>query len=241
MTSKKIAFIGCSFSDYYSETNYTTHTIIGKGSWTCQLAKLYPQHTFRNYSKCGTGIDYHRLCFDECYDWADLIILQRTYPHRRSITLNLLDAERLEWSAQTSFENYESMICNMAVVMWNGGTFVDDHGVRKNIPYYNEIKKLMEEVNPYVATNDLMKYADDKWCENISKDPKVHILNFNPYRYPNAWQSFPSTFNNFIKNRKHWHELGYVIFENDEHPTKKGHTLILNNYILSEELKCELQ
>lgn len=237
----KVAIIGCSFSDYYSKTNYSTGKFIEKGSWTYQLAKLYPQHTFRNYSRCGTGVDYHRLCFDECYDWADLIILQRTYPNRRSIFLNLLNAERLEWNVENIGSNYSMVRSNMTSVMWCAETFIDDFGNRKKLPYYDKVLKLMKEVYPYVGTNDLMKEIDDKWYKNVSKDSKVHLINYNPHKGTNAWQVFPNTFSSFKHNCKHWHELGYVIYEDDEHPTEKGHTLILNNYILSKELKCKLQ
>lgn len=237
----RVAIIGCSFSDYYSKINYTTGEFIEKGSWTYQLAKLYPKHIFKNYSKCGTGVDYHRLCFDECYDWADLIILQRTHPQRRSVFLNLLDANHLEWKMSTNFENYRVVTCNMAVVGWTGETFLDDFGDWTAIPHYKRILKMMKEIHPYVATNNLMKDADNKWYQNVSKDPKVHVISFNTYTHKNAWQVFPQPFNNRENNIKHWHELGYVIYEDDEHCTKKGHTKVLNDYILSEDLKCKLQ
>ena len=59
----KIAIIGCSYSDF---NQLSTFNIIGKDCWAFQMAVRYPQHTFRNYAKGGTGADYHRWAYYEC-------------------------------------------------------------------------------------------------------------------------------------------------------------------------------
>ena len=94
---------------------------------------MYPQHEFRNYAKSGSGTDFHRLCFDECYQWADLIILQRTHAQRRNIFFNLKDDRYLEWNImQRGGRNYSIVQTNMGVCSWTGETFLDDFGSKSS-------------------------------------------------------------------------------------------------------------
>jgi len=227
-----VAIIGCSFSDYYCKINYETEERIGQGSWTFQLSNLYPQHNFKNYAKVGTGTDYHRLCFDECYDWADLIILQRTMPGRRNMFFNLLDENQLVWNTETINDNYSTVRTNLGIATWSGSTFLehfDDHSL---IPHWDKIFKTLEDLHPYVASNHIMREADDKWYQNMSKDPKVQVVSFNPHDRHNAWQVFPHPNYSHRENIKHWYEMNYVIGKNDEHCTVLGHTKVFNEYIL---------
>ena len=229
----RIAIIGCSYSDYESRINYDTDEQINKGSWTYQLAEQYPHHEYRNYAKSGTGTDFHRLCYDECYEWADLIILQRTHATRRNIFFNLKDDDHLEWNVKPRGDlNYSIVQTNMGVCCWTGETYLDDFGSKSAIPHWHKIFNICKEMHPYVTLNDLMQDASNKWYENVAKDPKVVVISYNYKDKTNAWQVFPTPFNSVKDNEKHWYESGYIILPNDNHQTKKGHTVILEKYIL---------
>ena len=229
----RIAIIGCSYSDYESRTNYNTDERIEKGSWGYQLSEMYPQHEFRNYAKSGSGTDFHRLCFDECYQWAELIILQKTHAQRRNVFFNLKDDPHLEWNvSQRGGRNFSIVHTNMGVCTWGGEVFLDDWGSKSALPHWHKIFNICKEMHPYVVTNNLMMDASNKWYENMALDPKVVIISYNPRDQKNAWQCFPQPFNSRKANIKHWYELGYTILPDDDHQTAKGHKLILRKYIL---------
>ena len=228
----RVAIIGCSFSDYYCKVNYNTEEYIKEGSWTFQLSNLYPQHVFTNYSKVGVGTDYHRLCFDDCYEWADLIILQRSMPGRRNMFLNVLNNDQLEWNVENINDKYSVVRTNLGVATWTGSTYLDHFADHSLIPHFDKILKTLEDLHPYVAiTSPLMEEIDNKWYQNVSNDTKVQVISFNPKDKFNAWQVFPND-NDHRSNIKTWYEMGYVVGENDEHCTEKGHTKVLNEYIL---------
>ena len=73
----RVAITHCSFPDYYCKVNYNLEEYIKEGSWTFLLNFI---NMFLQTISSLVGTDYLRLCFDDCYEWADLIILQRSMP-----------------------------------------------------------------------------------------------------------------------------------------------------------------
>lgn len=224
----KVAIIGCSYSDYFQEL---TDGLTGKRSWTYKLSELYPQHQFRNYAKGATGADYQKVCFYECYDWADLILIQKTHENRRTLFLNFLDSDSLTWNSDTSHNNYKVMRSNLTCVnLLPTGNFIDDHGNATRYPQIPMLKKFFNQVSVLLTTNNLYNDIDEKWYSHISKDNKVKILDFRK-ESKGAWNVFGTLDLNEL------HGKGYTNRVDDDHWTDQGHTLVLNQYILSKDLK----
>jgi hypothetical protein len=218
----KVAIIGCSFSDLIQMKKPNTES----ENWTYKLSQKYPQHEFRNYSLQSMGVEYFRIVFDECYDWADYILFQTTNISRRSFyVFDGSDDQILEWKEHTVTGNLSFMRSNGTIIAMNGNNvFVQG---KKNAITDTE-HTLWKTLAPTLLTNPLSDDISRKWINRVAKDPKVVILNFTQRTKNSVWEVFGEP-NEWVKN-------GFVYSEDDHHFTDKGHTQVLNNFVLKTKI-----
>lgn len=215
-----IAIIGCSYTDIYQYKRPNTET----ENWTYKLAKKYPQHQFRNYAKQATGVEYFRVVFDECYDWADYILIQTTHMQRRSVFIIGEDInESLKWTEHEVSDNLMYMTNNGTLVTMSPGN-VAIQGYNANKSY----QKLWNDISPMLVANTISDDISRKWIQRVRTDPKVVILDFEPKG---------SMWNIFGADSAEWVSNGYVYALDDCHFTDKGHTQVLNEYVLNTKIK----
>jgi len=215
-----IAIIGCSYTDIYQHKRPNTET----ENWTYKLAKKYPQHQFRNYAKQATGVEYFRVVFDECYDWADYILIQTTHMQRRSVFIIGEDInESLKWTEHEVSDNLMYMTNNGTLVTMSPGN-VAIQGYNANEVY----QKLWKHISPMLVANTISDDISRKWIQRVRTDPKVVILDFEPKG---------SMWNIFGADSAEWVSNGYVYAIDDCHFTDKGHTQVLNEYVLNTKIK----
>ncbi|MDA9302433.1 hypothetical protein N9Q27_00485 [bacterium] len=217
-----VAIIGCSYTDIHQYKRPNTET----ENWTYKLAKKYPQHQFRNYAKQATGVEYFRVVFDECYDWADYILIQTTHMQRRSVFIigENID-ESLEWT--------EHEISDNLMYMTNNGTLVTMSPGNVAIQGYNANKldqKIWNQAGPMLVANTISDDISRKWIQRVRTDPKVAILNFEPDTADSVWNIFGADDAEWVSN-------GYVYAQDDHHFTDKGHTHVMENYILKTKVE----
>ena len=181
----KIAIIGCSYSDFNQPS---TFNIIGKDCWAFQMAVRYPQHTFRNYAKGGTGADYHRWAYYECYDWADVILIQNTHPYRRTFlysehiiesmdeSVDYTFSDTMIWETKPFGPNYSNVsIKDTSVICVNPGFISrpsNDHILNRR--YKDTLDKMQE----LITANPQLVQIDIQWYNHIDKDSKTWVLDF---------------------------------------------------------------
>ena len=220
--SKNIAILGCSYTDIFQFKRPNTES----ENWTYKLSQKYPQHKFRNYALQSTGAEYARIVFDECYDWADYILLQTTHIQRRSFyVFDGSGDQTLEWKENPLTDNLSFMRTN--------GTLITMYSSNISVQGYHPIDKkelaLWQRLAPSLLTNPLSNDISRKWIKHVSKDPKVVVLNFEQDTPDCMWEVFGKP-ENWVKN-------GFVYSENDHHFTDKGHTQVLNEYVLNTKIK----
>ena len=217
-----IAIIGCSYTDIYQHKRPNTET----ENWTYKLAKKYPQHQFRNYAKQATGVEYFRVVFDECYDWADYILIQTTHIQRRSVFIIGEDInESLKWT--------EHEVSDNLMYMENNGTLVNMSPGNVAIQGYiadKSYQKLWNRISPMLVANTISDDISRKWIQRVRTDPKVVILNFETDTAGSMWNIFGADSAEWVSN-------GYVYAIDDCHFTDKGHTRVLNEYVLNTKIK----
>lgn len=217
-----VAIIGCSYTDIYQLKRPDTET----ENWTYKLSQKYPQHQFRNYALQSTGAEYARIVFDECYDWADYILLQTTHIERRSVFVN--DGSNnptLAWKEHLLNDNLSYVRCNGTLVtMQHSNVSVQgkNNMEQKELAYWKYL-------TPSLTTNLISDDISRKWIKRVAKDPKVVILNFE--------QNTPGCMWDVFGNPKDWVKNGFVYSEKDHHFTDKGHTQVLNEYVLKTKIK----
>ena len=82
----KVAFVGCS---HFAATEQPSQ---GLNNWTFRLAERFSQHTYRNYSMGGRGIEYYQYCLLDAKRWgADTVFINRTYPGRWSLLAQMTE------------------------------------------------------------------------------------------------------------------------------------------------------
>lgn len=236
---KKIAFIGCSYSAYEVDGSYKDH-------WSYQLSQKYSQHTYRNYAKGGQGPDYFRWAILDAKIWgADAIFVSTTFVGRHAI---MIDSANPNPRNKFAFEgkeisfNYSSMIFPPENVVWTSGGRIAN-------PY--DCKHVMGFAREYlrtIPTAEVQQAYNFEWFANIDKlynFEKVWTLDFakNPPHYykhqsKSVWKMLKEIYNISNKNtNKDLAIVGVCISEDDDHWTRLGHTLVLNDYILNDDVK----
>lgn len=194
----KIAIIGCSYSDF---NHPGLRNIIGKDCWSFQMSERYPQHTFRNYAKGGTGADYQRWAYYECYDWADVILIQNTHPYRRTFLYSEHIIEAMEdadlypfadsmiWEQTTVSHNYSYALIKDTIVMCVNPGMISEppEGHILGRRYKDTLDKMQE----LITANPQLVQTDIQWYKHISKDPKTWVLDFCKNWEPGLYEHQP--------------------------------------------------
>ena len=237
---KKIAFIGCSYSAYEIDGSYKDH-------WSYLLSLIFPQHTYRNYAKGGQGPDYFRWAILDAKIWgADAIFVSTTFDGRHAV---MIDSANPNPRNEFAFEekeissNYSSMIFPPENVVWVSGGRIGN-------PY--DCKHVMGFAREYLRTvpvSDTQAAYNFSWFSNIDKlynFDKVWTLDFAkhpPHHYKhqseNVWETLIQLCNTNVHKTAHQtlFEAGICMSTVDDHWTKLGHTLVLNSYVLNEDVK----
>lgn len=212
MTSKKIAFIGCSFSSFTTEN-------VGKHSWTYLLSKRFPQHQYRNYSSGGKGPDYFRICLTDAKLWnADAVFLTTTYDGRFS---SFTGDDGYKFNETKVSENYSYLKHD---VFWTSASR----------PTGDSFSKQYKE---NIATSITGKQYNDSWYK-ISPS----LYNFERFWLLDFRKTEPFFYNH--SNTNVWNILkrydDVAISSTDDHWNLKGNEIVLNQYILSKNVKTYL-
>lgn len=234
---KKIAFIGCSYSAYYQDTSVF--------HWTTQLVSRYPQHTYKTFAKGGQGPDYFRLCILEAKEWgADAIFVNTTYDGRHCV---LVDAPSNEdhtpdyvWGQSEIHKNFYYSWLNDLNATWVSGG-------KPALSVKSSTKKLLNEFNLHVAASNTSKRYNHKWYKNLSKlynFEKIWVLDFRKdppfileHNSTNVWEVLKNYVPENSLDQRIFAKHGICISDTDDHWTTKGHTLVLNSYVLNEDVK----
>lgn len=251
MKSKKIAFIGCS---HFSAFNWDGHD--GATSWTRQLAEKYPQHEYRNYSEGGRGLEYFEWCLFHVKDWEpDIVFLNRTYRGRWGI-LGAFDehaGDKLEWEVTSYYDNWNEYALN-APYIWGTAHGVNVLGHCETPLVERELKQAGDILVNHCYSSDIRDAWETKWYSMATKIynfPNLFLLHWSPeYSFvdENGLPKYTLTCNigdctvvDFLiahAGVEHEHELynaGYTLGPEDNHLTKLGHQILLEEFILSQD------
>lgn len=238
--SKKIAFIGCSYAAYDVAGGFKDH-------WTYLLSLKYPQHTYRNYSKGGQGYDYFRFCVLDAKMWgADAIFVSSTFTGRHSLlTDHYLSDNTFEFNNLHISDNYSTHDLHQNLLWFAGG----EPG---SIATYPWLKRLAYAYAKNILASDTHIDYNYKWMANLDKlynFEKIYTLDFakdGPHHYKHqkesVWEMLWRINNiGLVKKDKLLAEYGYTVAEDDDHWSPFGHSVVLRDYILNEDVKNYLE
>lgn len=236
---KKIAFIGCSYTAYLQEN-------VEKNSWTYQLYKKYPQHKYYNYALGGHGPDYFRWCIlDAKNKGVDAIFLSTTHRGRAGYLIDSnITENKFEFIDHSVDENYILSKLHPTNYDWASASFEG-----RSLERVNNIKFLREYVNN-VNISDILDSYNMEWYKTASKlynfdklwvldfrRKPPHILQHHPEN--NVWDLLKKLVN--LKDDSFLYQKGICLAENDDHWTLLGNTMVLDHYILNEDVKKYLE
>lgn len=237
---KRIAFIGDSYSDYYYKKGS------GKFHWSFLLSKQYPQHTFYTYGKSGMGIDYFKLCIYDCIENnIDAIFLAPSFNGRRLILVDSIEPDsknNYKFIEEKISSNYSFRGLNIMNTVWassGSGKFA-----------YTIYKSLAENFAKFSASSNISIQQENKWYNIVDKIynfEKVWVLDTKssgPYVYKHSNLSIVETFYKVMNINPHDKDVykklvdkRLVISNEDDHWTPSAHRLVLNHYILNDDVK----
>lgn len=240
---KKIAFIGCSHF-----AAFETGAGQGTDSWTWQLAELYPGNRYRNYSVGGRGIEYFQWCIMHAKAWgADIIFLNRTYTGRWAIMGEYDEHANSDfvndWNVVQHTNNWDEAYIAVAHTWGSGGR----HDVNGAVASYlsKPLNAAMQVITDTWASTALRKSYEDQWYRQA-----VDLYNFDEI-FLVDWAGTGDDIISNIRTDTSVVELlkkkfdckfeldlwkyGVTRAKDDNHLTKKGHSIMLHEYILSSD------
>ena len=229
----KIAFIGDSYQAYEQEATF-------ENSWTYQLALLYPQHQFLNYSCGGRGYDYYQWALlDAKRKEVDVVFVNRTFNHRVAI---LTDDEK--WfgfsSKQILNENYALMQTPSHYWISSHRLGIQSEYNRVEVP--PDIKKAVHATMQAMSISSQRHDYNNRWFDSVHELYNFkHIIPLELLRldqpFINATDKLCQAHgldSTNIKKNSMW-DAGLTVSRDDDHWSLKAHTWVLNNYILTQE------
>jgi hypothetical protein len=248
---KKIAFIGCSHSSTDPAYQENPNEPI---NWTWQLSQRYPQHTYRNYARGGQGIEYFQWCIMHAKKWgADVIFINRTYTGRWAMLGAFNDEKQnfaSDWHVQEITENFSEVDLKVTHAWGSGGDTNFSGGVISGF-IKKSSRSILRFITNHWAITDLRKTYEDEWyrlCTTMYDFENVFLIDwtgeFNEEIISNVRTDISVTM--FLHNKLEdttnsgggnaaLYKLGLVLSETDNHCTNKGHKIVLDEYILSNE------
>jgi len=247
---KKIAIIGCShFASFQRGAGES------KDSWPWLMANKFPQHQYRNYSEGGRGMEYFQWCLIDAFDWgADIVFMNKTYTGRYNI-LGMFDEfapTKLNWNTKMVSDkpHFEERHFETAYAWISGGqghvngsgpTFVikEMEQALDTLAKYclgTEVRNSYEEYW-YTAQTKMNKFENFflvQWGGDFFNGTNLDQKNFIGNVNKESVVSFMC--NRFdIENEFHLYTNGITKSENDNHLTRKGAEVLLNEYLLMDE------
>ena len=226
--SKSIAIIGCSYSAYEMNGAY-------KDSWSYQLSQKYPQHTYINYAQGGRGPDYFRWAIlDAKSRGVDCVFLSTTFDGRYGYLIDeARSPNRFIFSTQEISSNYTTAEIHNENEIWVSAGQLKS---RQN--------KLGQEILNSSADDILIDY-NLEWYEHASQlynFEKFFTLDFRPWppyfcqhNKQGVWDMLVDNFD--VQDKTSLWTKGVCLSIIDDHWTKLGHTYVLNNYVLNDDVK----
>lgn len=233
---KKVAFIGCSYSDYRQAGQQ-------ENSWTWNLAQRFPQNTYRNYARGGRGPDFFHWALVDAKKWrADVVFVNATHPGRISFIVSQThENERETWQQENVTDNYSLM------------EFVSPHiwiaGGKANVMFANDdyTKKFAEQAALIMPTSSHRERQDQDWYRQVTylyNFPNIFLLNFdkrlidygNGSHGKSAWHLLMQVAERTNLDNVALYKSGLVLAPTDDHWTQLGNKIILENYILTPEV-----
>jgi len=233
---KKVAFIGCSYSDYRQLGQQ-------ENSWTWNLAQRFPQNIYRNYARGGRGPDFFRWALVDAKKWgADVVFVNTTHSGRISFIVSQTHATECEsWQQENVTDNYILMEFVAPHIWVSGG--------RGNVMCTNDVytKKFAEQAVLFMSTSGHREQQDQDWYRQVTylyNFPNIFLLNFDKrlVDYGNgnhgkpAWQLLMQAAGCTTLDNVALYKSGLCLSPTDDHWTRLGNKIILENYILTPEV-----
>ena len=219
-----IAIVGCSYSAYDQAGGY-------KNSWSYRLSELYPQLSFLNYARGGRGPDYFRYALlDAKTRGVDCVFLSATYDGRVGY---LVDSEHstnnFEFIIETVSDNYDVIGLHRDNEIW-----ISSSRAQSNWKNHDLAKQLVQH-----SADSIGIHYNRIWYEHASvlyNFDRMFLLEFNMWKdNDTVWDMLVKLTD--AKDKSYLHEKGVCVSEHDDHWTPYGHQLVLDNYILNDDVK----
>ena len=224
---KKIAFIGCSYSAYEMAGAY-------KDSWSFKLSKRFPQHTYINYAKGGHGPDYFRhALLDAKIREVDCIFLTTTFAGRHGM-----------WEDKPG--NNHTCIFELEEISENYSRAFNDNHTWTSLGNYNNHNRPMQKHLHKVGLFETELDYNNNWythAHNLYNFEKFFTLDFRPgppFLYyhkhdEDVWRTICRIVG--VNSKSDLWKKNVCLSYDDDHWTAKGHSLVLENYVLNEDVK----
>ena len=224
-----IAIVGCSYSAYGQAGGY-------KHSWSYKLSELYPQHKFLNYACGGRGPDYYRYALlDAKIRGADCVFLSATYDGRIGYLVDSDNSKNnFEFITGKISDNYDIACLHIENEIWISSGRAQSRWKNHN---------LAKQLERHSADNINIQY-NRIWYKHapvLYNFDKMFVLQFNMWKDGDlpwddtVWDMLVKLTN--VKDKSYLHEKGVCVSEHDDHWTPYGHQLVLDNYILNDDVK----
>lgn len=237
---KKIAFIGCSYTAYHHDNIY-------ENSWTYQLYRKFPQHTYYNYALGGHGPAYFRWCIlDAKARNVDAVFLTTTHAGRDSYLLDSTHTDnQFKFIEHKITENYITPRLHNNNYDWISAT-----RVKNNTTSRVNSKDFFKQYAMNVSMSDMLESYNIEWYRNsiqLYNFEKIWLLDFRHmspaffYHHPNktVWDVLKDIC--FEKDDNNLYKHDICISEHDDHWTHYGNSLVLDHYVLTENVKKYLE
>lgn len=254
--TKKIAFIGCSHLSCLDVPGQEYN------NWTYLLHNKYPQHTYRNYSRGGQGIEGFQWALLDAKKWgADVVFLNRTYAGRWSMLTEIANISKFEYHERTwtdkedltsdnwceSGPSFELIwgTANDAKVQHSSST-TDDKAISHYMldPIMNKLSKNMDFWIGQTAASDLRKSWEQEWYDNVEalyNFDNIFLIDWadtHDHVSSTTWDTpviewFAERYNFPSPTDQSLNLHGLAVSAEDTHLSLKGNTELLNDYILA--------
>lgn len=253
---KKIAILGCSFSDWYSDEHE---------NWSHHIAKNFPDTEVHCYAHQATGQDF----FDYTIDYIlaeksyDCVIYQVSMPSRITIPIHnpLNPHMEREWNVRSiekpGLDNFKQYRINHDIVSFNRNSICPD--CVEGLDQSWDMDKLKNSLQYFHSLNNsTSEYFKRRYVRHIQNlDNKytklfdnffwyIHHVGINSEQYLNTIGignsnigQRQSTLNFMIDNYGKdpvWFYENIVIGEEDHHFTAYGNKLLYEEYILKSRI-----
>ena len=250
---KKIAFVGCSFTEFKTLGSE-------ERGWSFLLSQMYPQHEYRNYGYGGTGIQYHDFCIRDAIDWgADAIFLSTTYFGRYSYVTDHCGENTYTKIELPNSDNYSSFIYYSGdnIGHWthiSGGKVLAPSLGKTGIDAMYNTAGL--QISSKLSTSETYysyQYEFYRTAPKVYNVEKFWLLDFNPvYPHPKFldkdWAGFKyhnpdwNVWEIMAGYKSYWNPdmlfaRGMINAEDDNHFSPEGNQVVLHDYVLNDDVK----